>query len=126
MRAKYKKQMDAGRTDLKSQPLNSLKEARKHTRLQKERAKLPLHHPAGRGGGEEISAEDQESKRREECTPALGLTLGSAEADFPRSSVGGGDSGELLWGNHFLHVSVPRMARNLPLFPGMTGSGESI
>ena len=56
--------MDAGRIDLKSQPLNSLKESKQAHQAAKREGKTALPHLAGRGGGEEISAEDQESKQR--------------------------------------------------------------
>lgn len=56
--------MEARRIDLGSQPLNSLKASKQARRLQKERVKQPrcLQQTRRESGGEEISAEDQETE----------------------------------------------------------------
>ena len=80
--------MEAYRTDLGSQPLNSLKESKQAWQAAKGEGKTafltppPIHTQAGRGGAGQISAEDQEtkqtcsSKERGENVPARDLTLG--------------------------------------------------
>ena len=98
--------MDAGRIDLKSQALNSLKESKQAHQAAKREGKIAPSPPGrerrrrgNKCGGPGIQA-------KASVHASHGSDAGPAEADFPRSSVGGGGSRELVCGNHFLHVSL--------------------